>query len=96
MVSMEVSDRGKVSMAASSRELVSIEGSSRRPRRAVAQFARWRMQFLFDPKGSKGGGGGRCRINPCILALYSTSSFPGLIGCLRCHKPWDKSNAEAI
>ena len=24
------------------------------------------------------------------------SSFPGLIGCLRCHKPWDKSNVEAI
>ena len=20
------------------------------------------------------------------------SSFPGLIGCLRCYKPWDKSN----
>ena len=24
------------------------------------------------------------------------SSFPGLIGCLRCHMPWDRSNAEAI
>ena len=52
----------KVSMAGSSREKVSIEGSSRRPRRAAAQVARWRTQVLFDPKGSKGG---VCRINPC-------------------------------
>ena len=53
-------DKGKEEITKNDK--VSIEGSSRRPRRAAAQVARWRTQVLFDPKGSKGG---VCRINPC-------------------------------
>ena len=53
-------DKGKEEITKNDK--VSIEGSSRRPRRAAAQVARCRTQVLFDPKGSKGG---VCRINPC-------------------------------